>query len=217
VGLEPSAALVRLAHAIALQKPELDLAPPAPRAAEPVGPESASLAVPLSDTSALDEPVHLTARAGTVTAGTAVVTVLACDLVGSTVLMSRVGDDAADQIRRRVFGAWRAAIEHEGGELVKTIGGVMAVFRPSAVQAVTAAIALHDKAAGVAVPEALCLRVGIATGEAAEEDGDWFGTPVVEAFRLCAHAEPGETLLSAATRQVVGTRSTGSIAARNGT
>jgi class 3 adenylate cyclase len=60
--------------------------------------------------------------------GTSVVTVLACDLVESTALMARVGDDAADTIRRGVFAHWRAAIERQGGVVVKTIGdAVMAV------------------------------------------------------------------------------------------
>ena len=38
------------------------------------------------------------------------------------------------------------------------------------------------------------MRVGIAFGEATEEDGDWFGMPVVRAARLCAAAEVGEIL-----------------------
>jgi class 3 adenylate cyclase len=140
-------------------------------------------------------------------AGTAVITVLACDIVGSTALMTRVGDDAADELRRHIFARWRGAIEREGGEVVKTIGdAVMAVFRSSAVQAVAAAIALHDDDDDESPETSARVRVGIATGEAAEEDDDWFGTPVVEAFRLCARAEPGEILLSAVARRIVGSR-----------
>lgn len=139
-------------------------------------------------------------------AGTSVTTILACDIVESTALMTRLGDDAADALRRTLFARWRAAIEAEGGTVVKTIGdAIMAVFTASAVGAVVAAERLYRAAAdvdGVAVR----VRVGIATGEAAEDDGDWFGTPVVEAFRLCARAEPGEILLGAATRRVVGSR-----------
>ena len=50
------------------------------------------------------------------------------------------------------------------------------------------------------------LRVGLATGEAAEHEGDWYGRPVVEAARLCTKAQPGETLLTAVTRDVIGSR-----------
>ncbi len=49
--------------------------------------------------------------------------------------------------------------------------------------------------------------MGLATGEAAEEEADWYGRPVVEAARLCALAQPGETLLTAVTHDVVGSRS----------
>jgi class 3 adenylate cyclase len=137
------------------------------------------------------------------------VTVLACDVVGSTAQMSRVGDDAADEIRRRVIAGWRAVIEREGGVVIKTMGdGLMAVFRSSAVRAVAASVALHELEHDEPKEHSARIRVGIATGEAGEEDGDWFGTPVVEAFRLCARAEPGETLLSAVVRRVVGTRGT---------
>jgi class 3 adenylate cyclase len=138
---------------------------------------------------------------------TSVVTVLACDLVESTALMARVGDDAADDIRRDVFARWRAAVEREGGLVVKTIGdAVMAVFSSSAVQAVSAAIALRDTLADPALGHDLRIRVGIATGEAAEEHDDWFGTPVVEAFRLCSQAGPDEIFLTAVSRRVVGSR-----------
>lgn len=139
-------------------------------------------------------------------AGTSVTTILACDIVESTALMTRLGDDAADTLRRTLFARWRAAIEAEGGTVVKTIGdAIMAVFTASAVGAVIAAERLQRSSAdvdGVAVQ----VRVGIATGEAAEDDGDWFGAPVVEAFRLCSRAEPGEILLGAVTRRVVGSR-----------
>ncbi len=33
------------------------------------------------------------------------------------------------------------------------------------------------------------MRVGVSVGDAAYEDGDWFGTPVVEASRLCGVCE----------------------------
>jgi class 3 adenylate cyclase len=141
--------------------------------------------------------------------GTAVVTVLACDVVGSTAQMSRVGDDAADAIRRRVVAGWRGVIEREGGVVVKTMGdGLMAVFRSSAVRAVAASVALHEAEEDEPAEQSARIRVGIAMGEAAEEDGDWFGVPVVEAFCLCARAELGETLLSAVVRRVIGTRGT---------
>jgi hypothetical protein len=42
-------------------------------------------------------------------ARTTTVTVLFCDLVGSTALQSRIGDDAADDVHRAFFGVLRVA------------------------------------------------------------------------------------------------------------
>ena len=46
----------------------------------------------------------------------------------------------------------------------------------------------------VAVRSALEVRIGLGTGEAIEDDGDFFGDPVIEAARLCALAGPGQIL-----------------------
>jgi class 3 adenylate cyclase/pimeloyl-ACP methyl ester carboxylesterase len=138
---------------------------------------------------------------------TATVVVLFCDLVESTALMTAIGDDAADLVRRGLFARLRAAVEGCGGAVVKTYGdGLMAIFQSSAAEAVRCADSLGDEARTVESPRPLELRVGIAAGEASEEDGDWFGTPVVEAARLCSAADPGEVLLSETARKLVGSR-----------
>ena len=51
----------------------------------------------------------------------------------------------------------------------------------------------------------IAIRVGLSTGEATEEDGDYFGEPVIEASRLCAHAEGGQILTTAMARALAGT------------
>src|SRR3954451_22065917 len=118
--------------------------------------------------------------------------------------MSHLGGDAPDALRQRLFREWRDVIEREGGVVVKTIGdAVMAVFASSAVRAIPTALGLQAAAARAGD---LHLRVGIATGEAAEEHGDWFGTPVVEAVRLCSSAQPDEVLLTGTARNVIGSR-----------
>lgn len=127
------------------------------------------------------------------------VSILFCDLVGSTELMTRVGDAASDDIRRACFAAWRGAlVEHRGTEVKAQGDGLMACF-PSAVEAVECAAALQVATARLdrERPElGLSLRVGISAGDASFDDGDWYGTPVVEAARLCAVAEPGQILAS---------------------
>ena len=46
---------------------------------------------------------------------TQTVTILFCDLVGSTELLTRLGDDANDRVRRDFFAAMREQIAAHGG------------------------------------------------------------------------------------------------------
>ena len=138
-------------------------------------------------------------------ARTTTVTVLFCDLVGSTALQSRIGDDAADEVRREFFGALRAAVEDNGGSVVKTMGdGAMAAFAESAVGALRCAVTLTEVAGGIG--GGLTVRVGVSHGEVTAEDGDLFGTPVVEAARLESAAAPGTVLAAQVVRMIVGSR-----------
>jgi class 3 adenylate cyclase/pimeloyl-ACP methyl ester carboxylesterase len=138
---------------------------------------------------------------------TATVTVVFCDLVGSTERQSRLGDDAADHFRQAYFSALAEAVTATRGEVVKNTGdGLMVVFRDSAVDAVTCASKMHDRVEALDVDEPAFVRIGVSAGEAANDDGDWFGTPVVEAARLCAAAVAGQTLVSEVVRALVGSR-----------
>ncbi len=140
---------------------------------------------------------------------TVTVTVLFCDLVGSTERQSRLGDDATDRFRRAFFDALRAAVGRAHGEVVKNLGdGLMVVFRHSTVDAVACAVDMHDSVAGLDDQHPVQIRVGIGAGEVAHEeaDDDWFGTPVNEAARLCARAKTGQTLVTDTVRSLVGSR-----------
>jgi len=138
---------------------------------------------------------------------TATVSVLFCDLVGSTARQARLGDDAADEFRRRFYAALREAIARTDGEEVKNTGdGLMVVFRRSALDAVACAMAMHDAVGSLNADEPVQIYVGISAGEAAEEDNDWFGMPVNEAARLCAAAKPGQTLTNEVVRNLLGSR-----------
>jgi class 3 adenylate cyclase/tetratricopeptide (TPR) repeat protein len=134
--------------------------------------------------------------------------VLFTDLVGSTELLSRLGEAAFDGVRRAHFAALRDHIGLRGGAEVKTTGdGLLATF-PSAADAVGCAVAMqqavevHGRAAGVP----LAIRVGVSLGDVSFEDGDVFGTPVVEAARLVALARGGQILATSLVRAVAGGR-----------
>ncbi len=137
------------------------------------------------------------------------ITVLFTDLVGSTDLLSRVGEAAADELRREHFALLRAALVEHGGREVKNLGdGLMVVF-DGAAGAVSAAVAMQQAIAGrSASAEPLFVKIGIAAGDAEAEDGDYFGLPVVEAARLCARAAGGEILTTVMVRMLARSRTT---------
>ena len=125
------------------------------------------------------------------------VTILITDLVGSTGLASRLGPAAAEELRQEHFSALRAAIGETGGREVKNTGdGLMLAFT-SPSSAIECAVAMQQQLQlrNVRAGEQLHVRIGIAAGEASQEDGDYFGMPPTEAARLC-DAAAGEQILT---------------------
>ena len=126
-----------------------------------------------------------------VSVGTA--TVMFTDLVGSTELRSRVGEDAADVLRGIHDGLLIEAIESNDGRIAKHLGdGMMATFGGAA-SGVAAAVAIQqaiDVANRRGSGERLQVRIGLSVGDVTWEGEDCFGLPVVEAQRLEASAEP---------------------------
>jgi class 3 adenylate cyclase len=137
------------------------------------------------------------------------VAILFTDIVGSTELSQRVSAEVADEVRRGHFSILRQAITETGGTEVKNLGdGLMVVFG-SASAALGCAVAMQqgvdqENRSGA---EAVGLRVGLSVGEASNEDGDYFGDPVVEAARLCARCESGQVLATDFVRAMAGRRS----------
>ncbi|MCA1843717.1 MAG: adenylate/guanylate cyclase domain-containing protein, partial [Actinobacteria bacterium] len=135
--------------------------------------------------------------------GTAgVVTFLFTDLVGSTALIDRLGDDAADSLRRDHFDVLHKAVEEAGGEEVKNLGDGLMVSFSSPVAALSCAVAMQRAMAG----SEQRIRVGVHAGEPAQEGDDYFGTPVVIAKRLCDRADGGQILATELLAGLVGTR-----------
>ena len=137
---------------------------------------------------------------------TQTVTILFCDLVTSTERRARLGDDDFDAFSERFVAALRSAIGEHGGREVKSAGdGLMVVFA-SAADAVACAIEMHRAMGPLDLDDPPRLRIGISCGEVAVDDSDYSGMPVVEAARLEALAQPGQTLANAIVRSLVGTR-----------
>ncbi len=134
---------------------------------------------------------------------TGTLTFLFTDLVGSTELLTRLGDDVAVDIHRQVDGVLRKSIAR--GREVKNLGDGLMVTFTSAVDAVQAATDMQqrvdDSGLGISV------RIGINSGEATPaDDGDHYGTPVVAAQRLCDFANGGQILVSGVVRALVGSK-----------
>src|SRR3954447_23409118 len=133
------------------------------------------------------------------------VTVLFTDLVGSTALSARLDPATDDRLRDAHFTQLRAAVDAVGGTVVKNLGDGLMVIFDSARAALSGAVRMqqaverHNRSG-----EPLAVRIGLATGEATESDGDYFGDPVVTAARLCALADGGQILATEVVRVVAG-------------
>jgi class 3 adenylate cyclase/tetratricopeptide (TPR) repeat protein len=149
------------------------------------------------------------------------VTVVFCDLVGSTSLGERHDPESVRRAIGRYFDEARVAIERHGGTVEKFIGdAVMSVFgiprlhEDDALRAVRAAAELRDavRALGDELEAELGLRIeariGVATGEVVAGDpasGQAFvtGDVVNVAARLEQAAGPGGVLLGERTLELV--------------
>lgn len=125
------------------------------------------------------------------------------DLVGSTSMLDRLGDEVSGALMRTHFVMLRTAIARHGGREIKNLGdGLMVVFSDSAAAAACAAAMQSDVSHhNLANPNRpLAMRIGVHRGVAATEGDDLFGRPVVIAKRLCDRCAGGQVLVSAAVR-----------------
>ena len=137
------------------------------------------------------------------------VTVLFCDLSGSTALGETLDPERLRALLARYFERMKAIVERHGGSVEKFIGdAVMAVFgvpllhEDDALRAVRAAIEMRD-----ALPQlGLQGRIGVMTGEVVTgtEERLATGDAVNVAARLEQAAQPGEVLIGQPTLTLVG-------------
>src|SRR2546428_4596316 len=76
--------------------------------------------------------------------GPGTVTMLFTDMVGSTEILDRLGDDLAEQLRRAHFRLIRNAVATRAGQEVKNLGDGLMVIFPSAVDAIASAIGIQQ-------------------------------------------------------------------------
>lgn len=132
------------------------------------------------------------------------VTFLFTDIEGSTRLWE-ADRDAMARVLARHDELLRATICEHGGHVFKTVGDGFCAAFDTALGAVNAASAVQDavRAEDWRAPAAFRVRCALHTGLAEQRDGDYFGPTLNRIARLLAHAQGGETLLTAATYEIV--------------
>jgi class 3 adenylate cyclase len=132
---------------------------------------------------------------------TATRSILFTDIVDSTAMTQRLGDDAAMAVIGMHDEIVRKALVANGGREVKHTGdGIMAAFLSSA-GAVACAVQAQRELCGRStheLGERVRIRIGIAAGEPVGRNNDLFGATVQLAARLCAQAGPAQILVSRA-------------------
>ena len=133
--------------------------------------------------------------------------ILFTDMVDSTALRSRLGEERADQLRRHHDRMLADLIDEHHGEVARWTGdGVKAAFG-TASEAIGAAVAIQRATTEYGLqPDAVAafqIRIGISIGEVTiDESGDRRGVAAVEAARLEALARPGEILATEMVRML---------------
>ena len=125
-----------------------------------------------------------------------ILTLLFTDIVSSTELAVRLGDNTWRDLLGRHNRDVRDQLDRFRGREVATTGdGFLAVF-DGAARAIHAARAIRDRAPALDIE----IRAGIHTGEVEVVGDDVRGVAVHEAARIAAAAAPGEILVSSTTR-----------------
>jgi class 3 adenylate cyclase len=118
-----------------------------------------------------------------------VATVVFADLVGSTGLFERLGDETAGRFVTQLTGALSKTFEQHSGRVVKLLGDGLFVVFPVEGDALAACVAIQKRlqdtpvyAGGTGAP--IQMQMGLEAGEVVEIDGDCYGDAVNSAARL---------------------------------
>jgi class 3 adenylate cyclase len=130
-------------------------------------------------------------------------TIVFTDIVGSTAMMERLGEDRWLELMHIHNRLVRECVETHSGTVVKSQGdGFMLVFASAAASLAFSVhlqeiLAEHNRDHP---EEPLGVRVGVHTGQVYAADEDFLGKAVVLAARITGQAEGGEILVSAVSR-----------------
>ncbi|MGH7374112.1 MAG: adenylate/guanylate cyclase domain-containing protein [Candidatus Rokuibacteriota bacterium] len=128
-----------------------------------------------------------------------VMTILQCDVEGSTTLARELGDERWADLLARYGRITDLAVTAQGGRIVDRTGdGLMATFS-GPVAAIRAAQRLQREAIDLGIR----VRAGIHIGDVRQEDGALRGIAVHVAARVMAEARGGEIFLTETVKDIV--------------
>jgi serine/threonine protein kinase/cell division protein FtsN len=128
------------------------------------------------------------------------VSIMFSDIENSTLIIERLGDLRAQEVFQIHNRTIREQVAKQGGYEVKSMGDGFMVAFSSARRALLCAVEVQRWLATYSTqhPDTpLRVRIGLNTGEAIREAGDFFGKTVVLAARIGAAASGGQILVSA--------------------
>ncbi len=133
------------------------------------------------------------------------VTLMFSDIINSTALNERLGDTTWMAILREHSAIVEREVAAHHGHVVKSMGDGFMVAFPSARDGLRCAIALQRAftARNDSAEQAIEARIGLHTGEAVRDHGDFFGKHVNLAARIGASATGGEIVVSSLLAQLV--------------
>ncbi|HSV47032.1 MAG TPA: adenylate/guanylate cyclase domain-containing protein [Ramlibacter sp.] len=135
-------------------------------------------------------------------------TVVFADLVGSTGIFERLGDETAGRFVTQLTTALSKTFEEHQGRVVKLLGDGLFVVFPAENDALAACVAIQKRLQEKPVyaggsGHAVQMQFGVESGEVVEIDGDCYGDAVNSAARLADLAGADQILTSQRVRDAV--------------
>lgn len=138
-----------------------------------------------------------------------IVTILFTDIVDSTRLQQRLGDEGAQERFRQHGRIVRGTIARHGGHEIKTAGDGFMIAFGDVTASLACAVELQRAVAednGRNPGQELQVRIGLNCGHALREEEDVFGSVVVVAARIASLARGGQILVTETARGLAGSQ-----------
>jgi class 3 adenylate cyclase len=134
--------------------------------------------------------------------------VVFADLVGSTGIFERLGDETAGRFVTQLTTALAKIFEQHNGRVVKLLGDGLFVVFPAESDALTACIAIQKRLSDrpvypVGMRAPVQMQMGLESGEVVEIDGDCYGDAVNSAARLADLAGADQILTTQRVRDLL--------------